>query len=133
MKFDKTPKIPFHQDYKSIITATKPFLQENKLSKEYKGFRKFIAAKHASFDYQKVKSERNFYDKNDHNWFKFPAGIRSAFYVAWDPQSLMSLRRNIKNLNLVFPEWFFIDPKTGDLKTNIDDVGFLFLKRAKSL
>jgi hypothetical protein len=63
MKFDKTPKIPFHQDYKSIITATKPFLQENKLSKEYKGFRKFIAAKHASFDYQKVKSERNFYDK----------------------------------------------------------------------
>ena len=54
MKFDKTPKIPFHQDYKSIITATKPFLQENKLSKEYKGFRKFIAAKHASFDYQKV-------------------------------------------------------------------------------
>jgi hypothetical protein len=27
----------------------------------------------------------------------------------------------------------FIDPKTGDLKTNIDDVGFLFLKRAKSL
>jgi hypothetical protein len=43
MKFDRTPKIPFQQDYKSVITATKPFLQENKLSKEYKGFRKFIA------------------------------------------------------------------------------------------
>ena len=131
MKFDRTPKIPFQQDYKSVITATKPFLQENKLSKEYKGFRKFIAEKNAKFEYEKVKNERAFYDKYDHNWYHFPAGIRSAFYVAWDPQSLMSLRRNVKNLNLVFPEWFFIDPKTGDLKTNIDNVGLGLLKKSK--
>lgn len=131
MKFDRTPKIPFQQDYKSVITATKPFLQENKLSKEYKGFRKFIAEKNAKFEYEKVKNERAFYDKYDRNWYHFPAGIRSAFYVAWDPQSLMSLRRNVKNLNLVFPEWFFIDPKTGDLKTNIDNVGLGLLKKSK--
>jgi hypothetical protein len=45
----------------------------------------------------------------------------------------MSLRRNVKNLNLVFPEWFFIDPKTGDLKTNIDNVGLGLLKKVKFL
>ena len=45
MKFDRTPKIPFQQDYKSVITATKPFLQENKLSKEYKGFGNLLPKK----------------------------------------------------------------------------------------
>jgi len=34
----------------------------------------------------------------------------------------MSLKRNIKHINLVFPEWFFLDPKTGDLKTNVDHI-----------
>lgn len=131
MKFDKTPKIPFKQDYQSVITANKPFLQENRLSKEYTGFRKFIAQKQARDDNEKQISENAFYSKYSHNWNVFPAGIRSAFYVAWDPQSLMSLRRNIKHLNLVFPEWFFIDPKTGDLKTNIDNVGFALLKKSK--
>jgi spore germination protein YaaH len=41
----------------------------------------------------------------------------------------MSLRRNIRHLNLVFPEWFFIDSKTGDLKTNVDPEGFKVIKR----
>lgn len=53
MMFDRTPKIPFKQDYKSVITANKPFLQENNLSKEYKGFRKFIALKRAKDDNEK--------------------------------------------------------------------------------
>jgi cellulose synthase/poly-beta-1,6-N-acetylglucosamine synthase-like glycosyltransferase/spore germination protein YaaH/peptidoglycan/xylan/chitin deacetylase (PgdA/CDA1 family) len=131
MKFDKIPKIPFKKDYQSVITANKPFLQENKLSKEYKGFRKFIAEKQAKEDHDKQIAENIFYSKFSHDWNAFPAGIRSAFYVAWDPQSLMSLRRNIKHLNLVFPEWFFIDPKTGDLKTNIDNVGFALLRKSK--
>lgn len=131
MKVDKVPKIPFHEDYKSVITANKPFLQENKLSKEYKGFRNFISDKKIKSDLHKQISERAFYAKLNHNWYKFPAGIRSAFYVAWDPQSLMSLRRNVKHLNLVFPEWFFIDPKTGDLKTNIDKVGFAIMKKSR--
>ncbi|WP_199897972.1 hypothetical protein, partial [Flavobacterium sp. B17] len=63
------------------------------------------------------------------NWEQFPGGIRSAFYVAWDPQSLMSLKRNIKHINLVFPEWFFLDPKTGELKTNVDPEGYKLIKR----
>jgi spore germination protein YaaH len=28
-----------------------------------------------------------------------------------------------------FPEWFFLDPKTGDLKTNVDPEGYKVIKR----
>lgn len=130
MKMDRNPKLPFREDYKAVMTANKPYLQENKISKEYKGFRSFIHAKKMHTIEEEVERSQAERIKNQSkNWNQFPAGIRSAFYVAWDPQSLMSLRRNIKNLNLVFPEWFFIDPKTGDLKTNVDPEGFKVIKR----
>lgn len=130
MTLDRSPKIPFKEDYKAVITANKPYLQENKISKEYKGFRSFISEKtiHTSLDkIEKARAER--YQNQNRNWAQFPGGIRSAFYVAWDPQSLMSLKRNIRHVNLVFPEWFFLDPKTGDLKTNVDPEGYKVIKR----
>lgn len=130
MTLDRSPKIPFKEDYKAVITANKPYLQENKISKEYKGFRSFISEKtiHTNLDkIQKARAER--YKNQNRNWTQFPGGIRSAFYVAWDPQSLMSLKRNIRHVNLVFPEWFFLDPKTGDLKTNVDPEGYKVIKR----
>lgn len=130
MTLDRSPKIPFKEDYKAVITANKPYLQENKISKEYKGFRSFISEKtiHTNLDkIQKARAER--YKNQNRNWAQFPGGIRSAFYVAWDPQSLMSLKRNIRHVNLVFPEWFFLDPKTGDLKTNVDPEGYKVIKR----
>ncbi|REC75643.1 polysaccharide deacetylase family protein [Chryseobacterium rhizosphaerae] len=130
MTLDKNPKIPFKEDYKAVITASKPYLQENKISKEYKGFRSFISEKTMHTSLSKIEEARAERLKNQNrNWAQFPGGIRSAFYVAWDPQSLMSLKRNIRHINLVFPEWFFLDPKTGDLKTNIDPEGYKILKR----
>lgn len=130
MKLEKSPKIPFKEDYKAVITASKPYLQENKISKEYKGFRSFISEKTMHTSLAKIQQTRAERLKNQNrNWSQFPGGIRSAFYVAWDPQSLMSLKRNIRHINLVFPEWFFLDPKTGDLKTNIDPEGYKIIKR----
>jgi hypothetical protein len=130
MKWDRSPKIPFKEDYKAVITASKPYLQENKISKEYKGFRSFISEKTMHTNLAKIEKARAERLKNQNrNWAQFPGGIRSAFYVAWDPQSLMSLKRNIKHINLVFPEWFFLDPKTGDLKTNVDSAGYKVIKR----
>ncbi|MDQ0780633.1 polysaccharide deacetylase family protein [Chryseobacterium sp. W4I1] len=130
MKMEKSPKIPFKEDYKAVITANKPYLQENKISKEYKGFRSFISEKTMHTSLAKIQQARAERLKNQNkNWSQFPGGIRSAFYVAWDPQSLMSLKRNIRHINLVFPEWFFLDPKTGDLKTNIDPEGYKIIKR----
>ncbi|KQT26106.1 glycosyl transferase family 2 [Chryseobacterium sp. Leaf405] len=130
MRFDKSPKVPFKEDYKAVITASKPYLQENKISKEYKGFRSFISEKTMHTSLAKIERARAERLKNQNrNWAQFPGGIRSAFYVAWDPQSLMSLKRNIKHINLVFPEWFFLDPKTGDLKTNVDSEGYKVIRR----
>ena len=57
-------------------------------------------------------------------------GIRSAFYVDWDPQSFFSLQRNISNLNLVIPEWIFIDPKADTVYTQIDDRALAVMKKS---
>jgi len=139
---DKIPSLPFRQDYRSVVTASKPFMQETKLSKEYKGFRDYVSDKkwHTNYEKEKeasLKRYRRFQGKNDsskikhiESWNKFPAGIRSAFYVAWDPQSFFSLKRNISKLNLIMPEWFFIDPKTDELKTNVDPQGFSLMKKS---
>lgn len=130
MLLNRNPNLPFKEDYKAVITASKPYLQENMISKEYKGFRSFIHEKNMQSIESKIKKAReDRYNNQSKNWYQFPSGIRSAFYVAWDPQSLMSLKRNIKHVNLVFPEWFFLDPKTGDLKTNVDPEGYKLIKR----
>ncbi len=139
---DKNPPLPVSPDYKGVMTASKPFTQENKIAKEYKGFRDLIHAKKAHYDYEKMhdasvdrhnninKSIMNSVDKNNFSmWQHIPSGIRSAFYVSWDPQSYASLKRNIKDLNLVMPEWFFIDPVTYRVKTNIDHKALVLLKK----
>lgn len=139
---DRIPNLPFKQDYRSVVTASKPFLQENKISKEYKGFRSYITERKIHSNYAQEKKaklikykrfqvkESAITEKCIDSWDKFPAGIRSAFYVAWDPQSYFSLKRNIHNLNLIIPEWFFIDPKTDQLNTNVDTEGFNLMKKS---
>lgn len=140
---DKIPSIPYHQNYKNIITANKPYLQETKISKEYKGIRSFITENEIHQNYtierkdanirRKLREAENAKPVSERvikNWQKFPAGIRSGFYVAWDPQSLFSLKRNIKNLNLIIPEWFFIDPKGDSVKFNIDTVAYKFMRKS---
>lgn len=81
-----------------------------KESRKYKGFDAFLRAK----------------DKNE-QLTKHPAAphltkrqVRAAFYVDWDPQSFYSLQQHIDQLNMVVPEWFFIDPHTDTLRAGID-------------
>lgn len=140
--FDRKPEIPFRYDYSSVITASKPFLQETKLSKEYKGYRNAISVKKPHSDYEKLHAEHTHRAVAQKaqltprsgrmaEWAKMMGGIRSAFYVAWDPQSLTSLKNNIRHLNLIIPEWFFIDPKTDSLRLNMDPEGYKAMKRSK--
>ena len=140
---DRMPNVPFKRDYRGVITASKPFMEESKLSKAYKGFRSYIHEKNWHSNYAKQKASREKGHKHIHDgkivrirqkklesWKKVPAGIRAAFYVAWDPQSLFSLKRNVSYLNLVLPEWFFIDPARDKLKTSFDPQGFSVMKKA---
>ena len=57
--------------------------------------------------------------------------IRAAFYVDWDPQAFYSLQQNIGKLNMVIPEWFFIDPATDTLKAQIDTAALNLMKKHK--
>lgn len=138
---DKKPGIPFSRNYKSVMTASSPLYQESKLSKEYKGFRDMIRTDKVSHDYARVKAK---HQKRFHTeryqatsgsvplaWNRQESGIRSAFYVAWDPQSYFSIKRNIHKLNLIFPEWFFIDPKGDTVRTEVDTKGYALMKKAK--
>jgi cellulose synthase/poly-beta-1,6-N-acetylglucosamine synthase-like glycosyltransferase/spore germination protein YaaH/peptidoglycan/xylan/chitin deacetylase (PgdA/CDA1 family) len=55
--------------------------------------------------------------------------IRAAFYVDWDPQAFYSLENHIGSLNMVMPEWFFIDPNTDTIHTEIDQEAFALMKK----
>ena len=55
--------------------------------------------------------------------------VRAAFYVDWDPQSSYSLQKNIDKLNMVLPEWFFIDPSTDTLRPQIDMTALDLMKK----
>lgn len=106
---------------------SKRFFKDNSIiGKQYAGFRKYIDDKGLK---QKGKSTRIYYpDYRAADSGVHTSAIRSAFYVAWDPQSFFSLRNNISHLNMVLPEWFFIDPSADTLTTNIDRRGFNIIK-----
>ncbi len=139
---DSIPSLPFRQDYRSAVTASRPYLKDNKLSKEYKDFRTFFNEKklHSNYALEKalyLKKLKRFKGSGDSlrnkyiaSWSKYDAGIRSAFYVSWDPKSLFSLKQNISKLNLVIPEWFFIDPTTDKLNVKIDPKGYNLMRRS---
>ncbi|WP_343695441.1 polysaccharide deacetylase family protein [Flavobacterium sp.] len=96
----------------------------NKLSdkdlKQFKGFDYFLREKTKIDKLKKIPAVP-----------KTTEEVRAAFYVDWDPQSLFSLEKNIDKLNMVVPEWFFIDPKTDLLKTDIDTLALKVMKKGK--
>ncbi|MCC6287359.1 MAG: glycosyltransferase [Chitinophagaceae bacterium] len=86
--------------------------------KKYKGFNDFLSAR--------AKNEKLIKGQTGVN----TSQIRAAFYVDWDPQAFYSLQTNINKLNLVFPEWFFIDPATDTLRPQVDTSALAVMKKA---
>lgn len=119
------PNLPMMQGQ-----AMKEVLQEekstSKLAKKYQGFRKFIDNRWAKGNGCGQKD--SVLNLSNSSLFSDSLGIRAAFYVAWDAQSFFSLKRNISKMNLVMPEWFFLDPKGDSVYTNIDERGFDVIK-----
>lgn len=126
MKTEFTPNLPMEGVAKKALQDRKNFIEKNaKLPKEYAGFQKFINTRWAK---GKGCGQARPVKASSLNSWESVAGIRSAFYVAWDAQSYFSLKRSISKLNLVLPEWFFLDAKADTLKTNIDKRGFDIIK-----
>ncbi len=113
---------------KKVLTDSIPDYRESKLGREYRGFRKAINARWARG--KGVGQKDSSLDLSNSPLFGDSVGIRAAFYVAWDPQSFYSLERNISKLNLVIPEWFFIDPTADTMYTSIDKKALTLMKKA---
>jgi peptidoglycan-N-acetylglucosamine deacetylase len=137
-----TPSLPSFisaQEKAVLLDSTSSWLfSKSKIGRQYGGFRKFFKEKEAykggSYPIPKrfrkkngliVQADSSFYSFN-----KFGAGIRAAFYVNWSPQSYLSLEQNISKLNMVLPEWFFINPNADTLYTNIDTAGLNIMNRS---
>lgn len=46
--------------------------------------------------------------------------VRAGFYVNWDIQSKFSLKQNASKLNMVLPEWLFVQDTSDEVATDID-------------
>lgn len=111
---------------KKVLTKGVPTYRESKLGKEYRGFRKAIDARWARG--RGCGQKDSVLNLSSSPLFSDSIGIRAAFYVYWDPQSYYSLEKNISKLNLVIPEWFFIDPVADTVYTNIDKKALTLMK-----
>lgn len=131
------PSLPFKRDYGSAVTAQRPYLRDNSLSKEYKGFRDYFSSPHPHSNYvAEADKKLRFKGRGDSlthkyiaTWTDRPAGLRAAYYVNWDEQSYLSLKQHLRHLNLVIPEWFFINPQTGRLEVQTDPKALALLRR----
>ncbi|HYM93482.1 MAG TPA: glycosyltransferase [Chitinophagaceae bacterium] len=92
---------------KSPLTHPKGFTPKEE--KKYRGFNAFLKVKQQNSLLAAVEKRK-----------PVTSRIRAAFYVDWDPQALFSLESHISDLNMVMPEWFFIDPNADTLKVNFD-------------
>ena len=114
---------------KKVLNEKIPEYRESVLEKEYKGFRKIISNK---WKMGQGCGQNNIpLNLSNSNFFNDSLGIRAAFFVNWDaPQSITSLERNISKINLLIPEWFFINPKSDTLYNTIDPIALNIIKKA---
>jgi len=137
-----TPDLPRIKEqsqlYKKVLDTNRLLFKDNNLLKQYGGFRKYINEKvpykagafpgQARKDSASQAASRA--DTNFRSFTKFPTGIRAAFYVDWDAQSFLSLQEYISRMNLVIPEWIFIDPTGDSVFTTIDDRAWKVMKNS---
>ena len=114
----KNPSMPqmnsIRKSFESKINPDNRFTLTTPLNKKFKGFKDFL-------------QKRILADKKPKNVVNAQL-IRGAFYVPWSPLSLSDLRMNGSKLNTIYPEWFFINPKTFQLDSRIDKEALSVMK-----
>jgi peptidoglycan-N-acetylglucosamine deacetylase len=112
----------------ALLDSSSWLFNKSKIGKQYGGFRKYINEK-VAYKAGGYPIGRRFRKKNGiivqadssfYSFKKFTTGVRAGFYVNWSPASLASLEQNISRLNMVLPEWFFLDGNADTLWTKID-------------
>ncbi len=57
--------------------------------------------------------------------------VRAGFYVNWDPNSGISLHKNISKLNMILPEWLFLKDSKGTIDSRIENETVEFIQNNK--
>ncbi len=100
-----------------LAHPVKPLSFTRRELKKYKGFNAFLIARQKNdslrHNAQRINTQR----------------IRAAFYVDWDPQAFFSLQKNVSKLNMIVPEWFFINPSTDTLQPDIDTAALNLMRK----
>lgn len=127
LKNPYAPTIPLEsRAIKKVLTDSIPSYRESKMGRQYRGFRSQIQ------DLWKMGKGQGQKDSvlnlSTTSIFSDSLGIRAAFYVTWYNQSFTSLKKNISKINLVIPEWFFIDPDADTLYSKMDERAFNLIK-----
>jgi cellulose synthase/poly-beta-1,6-N-acetylglucosamine synthase-like glycosyltransferase/spore germination protein YaaH/peptidoglycan/xylan/chitin deacetylase (PgdA/CDA1 family) len=135
-----TPSLPNFgaQEKEALLDSSSWLFNKSKIGKQYGGFRKFInekvAYKAGGYPIGKHFKKKNGIivqaDSSFYSFKKFATGVRAAFYVNWSASSRISLNQNISRLNMVLPEWFFLDPHTDTLWTKIDTAAYNIMDRS---
>lgn len=116
----KTPFLPKLEktDFVKNNNLIVPKILSKKEAVRYKGFQNYLSAKRRLDRFIATESKR-----------PITQSIRAAFFVDWDAQSLSSLKAHINKLNMIIPEWLFIDPVTDTLVTKIDPEALGYMRR----
>ena len=123
-------KVPIEtRAIKKVLLNNVSSYKDSELGKDFKGFKKYINGQWAVG--KGCGQKDTTLNLSESELFSDSLGIRAVFYMPWDPQSFFSLRKNITKVNLVLPEWFFIDPKGDTLVTNIDKQAYDIIKGAR--
>lgn len=119
---DKNPDLPQMESvgklYRTRLDPGDPLTFETKLNKKFKGFKAFLN-KRISLEMQQGSNIGT-------------RLVRGAFYVPWSPSALTDLRLHGDKINTIYPEWFFINPKTFKLDSRINGEA-LAVMRQKNL
>ena len=117
----KNPSMPIMDSvgnsYKAKLDPENPFTFETKLNRKFKGFKDFLR--------KKISQEKDMKKQINTKL------IRGAFYTPWSTLSLTDLKKNGNKLNTIYPEWFFINPKTYHLDSRIDQKALNVMKYHK--
>jgi cellulose synthase/poly-beta-1,6-N-acetylglucosamine synthase-like glycosyltransferase/spore germination protein YaaH/peptidoglycan/xylan/chitin deacetylase (PgdA/CDA1 family) len=115
-------------DYTKNSTPITPKGFTIREKKKYHGFNDFLKARKQDFLWAKKQNALSIAAEKN----KLTARqIRSAFFVDWDPQAFFSLQSHINSLNMVMPEWFFLDAEADTLKADISLDALKLMKENK--
>jgi peptidoglycan-N-acetylglucosamine deacetylase len=136
-----TPSLPNMigaQEKEALLDSSSWLFNKSKIGRQFGGFRKYInekvAYKAGGYPTPKRYRRKNGIlvqaDSSFYSFKKFSAGVRAGFYVNWSPSSFVSLEQNISRLNMVLPEWFFLDPNADTLYATVDQKALDIMAKA---